>query len=66
MIKSIIQGAERQVGALFPQQSGSLGRLIALDPQLNWLVSTTMCLFQPHSDDHCSNTNVLYLHHVIT
>ncbi|KAH6640431.1 hypothetical protein F5144DRAFT_609434 [Chaetomium tenue] len=39
------------VGPLFLQQSGSLGRLMAGDPNLNWIVSTVAGLFQHHSDD---------------
>ncbi len=39
------------VGPLFLQQSGSLGRLMAGDPNLSWIVSTVSCLFQHHRDD---------------
>jgi len=41
----------RPVGPLFLQQSGSLGRLMAGDPKLSWVVSTTASLFQHHRDD---------------
>ncbi|KAK4108860.1 hypothetical protein N656DRAFT_801545 [Canariomyces notabilis] len=39
------------VGPLFLQQSGSLGRLMAGDPNLSWIVSTVAGLFQHHRDD---------------
>lgn len=39
------------VGPLFLQQSGSLGRLMAGDSNLSWIVSTVACLFQHHRDD---------------
>jgi hypothetical protein len=48
----IISGLDtRPVGPLFLQQSGSLGRLMAGDPNLSWIVSTVACLFQHHRDD---------------
>jgi hypothetical protein len=48
----IISGLDtRSVGPLFLQQSGSLGRLMAGDPNLSWIVSTVACLFQHHRDD---------------
>ncbi|KAI1376626.1 hypothetical protein F4677DRAFT_419081 [Hypoxylon crocopeplum] len=49
----IIRGLDTQpVGPLFLQQSGSLGRLMAGDPNLSWIVSTIACLFQHHRDDN--------------
>ena len=36
--------------ALFLQQSGALGRRLLYDSELCWLVTTTTCLFQQHSD----------------
>lgn len=48
----IIHGLDtRPVAPLFLQQSGSLGRLMAGDPHLSWIVSTVACLFQHHRDD---------------
>jgi hypothetical protein len=48
----IIRGLDTVlVGPLFLQQSGSLGRLMAGDPNLSWIVSTVACLFQHHRDD---------------
>lgn len=48
----IIRGMETvPVGPLFLQESGSLGRLMAGDPNLSWIVSTVACLFQHHRDD---------------
>jgi len=48
----IIHGLDTMpVGPLFLQQSGSLGRLMAGDPNLSWIVSTVGCLFQHHRDD---------------
>ncbi|KAJ2967511.1 hypothetical protein NQ176_g9628 [Zarea fungicola] len=48
----VIRGLQdAHVGPLFLQQSGSLGRLMAGDPQLSWVVSTVACLFQCHRDD---------------
>ncbi|KAG4269337.1 hypothetical protein FPRO04_12026 [Fusarium proliferatum] len=48
----IIQGLETlPVRPLFLQQSGSLGRLMAGDPSLSWIVSTVACLFQHHRED---------------
>ena len=41
----------KPVGPLFLQHSGSLGRLMAGDPNLSWVVSTVACLFQHHRDD---------------
>ncbi|RYP00557.1 hypothetical protein DL763_000754 [Monosporascus cannonballus] len=48
----IISGLDTvPVGPLFLQQSGSLGRLMAGDPSLSWIVSTVACLFQHHRDE---------------
>ncbi|KAI2621783.1 hypothetical protein GGR54DRAFT_79691 [Hypoxylon sp. NC1633] len=48
----IIRGLDtRPVGPLFLQQSGSLGRLMAGDPNLSWVVSTVACLFQHHRNE---------------
>ncbi|KAH7325753.1 hypothetical protein B0I35DRAFT_118041 [Stachybotrys elegans] len=48
----VIRGLDTMsVGPLFLQQSGSLGRLMAGDPHLSWVVSTVACLFQHHRDD---------------
>ncbi|EWG35852.1 hypothetical protein FVEG_00053 [Fusarium verticillioides 7600] len=48
----IIQGLDTlPVRPLFLQHSGSLGRLMAGDPNLSWIVSTVACLFQHHRDD---------------
>lgn len=48
----IIRGLDTvPIGPLFLQQSGSLGRLMAGDPNLSWIVSTVACLFQHHRDD---------------
>jgi hypothetical protein len=48
----IIRGLDTvPVGPLFLRQSGSLGRLMAGDPNLSWIVSTVACLFQHHRDD---------------
>ncbi|KAH7180277.1 hypothetical protein DER46DRAFT_928 [Fusarium sp. MPI-SDFR-AT-0072] len=48
----IIQGLDTlPVRPLFLQHSGSLGRLMAGDPSLSWIVSTVACLFQHHRDD---------------
>ncbi|KAI2463451.1 hypothetical protein F4781DRAFT_416626 [Annulohypoxylon bovei var. microspora] len=51
----IIRGLDtrdtRKAWPLFLQQSGSLGRLMAGDPNLSWIVSTVACLFQHHRDD---------------
>ncbi|KFA49187.1 hypothetical protein S40293_07203 [Stachybotrys chartarum IBT 40293] len=48
----VIRGLDTmKVGPLFLQQSGSLGRLMAGDPHLSWVVSTVACLFQHHRDD---------------
>ena len=50
LFDSIIRGGDgKPVKPLFLQQSGSLGRLMAGDPQLCWLISTVACLFQFHS-----------------
>lgn len=35
----------------FLQESVSLGRLMAGDPDLSWIVSTVACLFQHHRND---------------
>jgi hypothetical protein len=52
LFDGIIEGMEnKRVGPLFLQQSGSLGRLLAGDPNLSWLVSTIACLFQFHRDE---------------
>ncbi|KAI0133217.1 hypothetical protein F4776DRAFT_147237 [Hypoxylon sp. NC0597] len=49
----IIRGLDAQpVRPLFLQQSGSLGRLMAGDPNLSWIVSTVACLFQHHRDEN--------------
>jgi hypothetical protein len=49
---AIIEGIDAMpVGPLFLQQSGSLGRLMAGDPNLSWMISTVACLFQHHRDD---------------
>jgi hypothetical protein len=48
----VIRGLDTMnAGPLFLQQSGSLGRLMAGDPHLSWVVSTVACLFQHHRDD---------------
>jgi hypothetical protein len=48
----ILRGMETMpIGPLFLQQSGSLGRLMAGDPHLSWIISTTSCLFQFIRDD---------------
>jgi hypothetical protein len=48
----VIRGLETiPVAPLFLQQSGSLGRLMAGDPNLSWIVSTVASLFQHHRDD---------------
>ena len=48
----VICGLEtRPAGPLYLQQSGSLGRLMAGDPNLSWIVSTVASLFQHHRDD---------------
>ena len=50
--EDITRGLETvAVGPLFLRQSGSLGRLLAGDPNLCWMVSTVACLFQHHRDD---------------
>lgn len=36
-------------GPFFIQTSGSLGRLMANDPSLSWMVTTVTCLYQCHS-----------------
>ncbi|KAL9108442.1 MAG: hypothetical protein Q9227_006776 [Pyrenula ochraceoflavens] len=52
LFQEILHGIEdRPTGPLFLRQSGSLGRLMASDPNLSWLVSTVVCLFQFHRDD---------------
>lgn len=40
------RGNELPVGHLFLRTSGSLGLLIARDPNLQWMVSTVACLFR--------------------
>ncbi|KAI1138675.1 hypothetical protein F5Y05DRAFT_46689 [Hypoxylon sp. FL0543] len=53
LFEDIIRGLDTQpVGPLFLQQSGSLGRLMAGDPDLSWVVSTVACLFQHHRDEN--------------
>jgi hypothetical protein len=48
----IIRGLDTvPVKPLFLQQSGSLGRLMAGDPNLSWIVSTVACLFQHERDE---------------
>jgi hypothetical protein len=48
----VIRGLDTiPVAPLFLQQSGSLGRLMAGDPNLSWIVSTAASLFQHHRDD---------------
>jgi hypothetical protein len=48
----IIRGLDTvPVKPLFLQQSGSLGRLMAGDPNLSWIVSTVACLFQHQRDE---------------
>jgi len=52
LFDQLISGLDtQQVGPLFLQQSGSLGRLMAGDPKLSWMVSTTASLFQHHRND---------------
>jgi hypothetical protein len=45
----------RAVGHIFAQPSGSLGRLMASDPYLCWMISTIACLFEFHGEDFASN-----------
>ncbi|KAK8097742.1 uncharacterized protein PG998_013228 [Apiospora kogelbergensis] len=40
------RGDDLPVGHLFLRRSGSLGLLIARDPNLHWMVSTVACLFR--------------------
>jgi hypothetical protein len=48
----IIRGLDTvPVKPLFLQQSGSLDRLIAGDPDLSWIVSTVACIFQHQRDE---------------
>jgi hypothetical protein len=48
----IVRGLDTvPVKPLFLQQSGSLGRLIAGDPVLSWIVSTVACIFQHQRDE---------------
>ncbi|KAL9117970.1 MAG: hypothetical protein Q9187_005489 [Circinaria calcarea] len=48
----VIKGGEQMLlPHLFLRQSGSLGRLMAGDPWLQWVVSTASCLFQFHRDE---------------
>ncbi|KAK4233789.1 hypothetical protein C8A03DRAFT_38481 [Achaetomium macrosporum] len=52
LFDQVISGtATLPVGPLFLQQSGSVGRLMACDPNLSWIVSTVASLFQHHRDD---------------
>src|SRR5436305_6173711 len=52
LFDDIIHGVEsKPLGPLFLEQSGSLGRLMARDPNLSWMISTVACLFQFHRDD---------------
>ena len=51
LFEGILRGTEsKPIGPLFLQQSGSLGRLIAHDPNLSWMISTIACLFQYYRD----------------
>ncbi|KAI0834615.1 hypothetical protein F5Y06DRAFT_278479 [Hypoxylon sp. FL0890] len=53
LFDEIIRGLDTQpVGPLFLKQSGSLGRLMAGDPNLSWVVSTVACLFQHHRNEN--------------
>ena len=52
ILLDIVRGVERKpIGPLFLEQSGSLGRLMASDPNLSWMVTTATGLFQFHRDD---------------
>ena len=46
---------QRAVGHIFAQPSGSLGRLMANDPYLCWMISSIACLFEFHGEDFISN-----------
>ncbi|KAI9711791.1 MAG: hypothetical protein M1820_001936 [Bogoriella megaspora] len=60
LLHKVVRGVEsKPVGPLFLRQSGSLGRLMANDPNLSWLISTVACLFQFHRDDR-------YITHTLT
>ena len=45
------------VGPFFPRASGSLGRLMANDPNLGWMVTTVTCLFQFRSQSMCQRSH---------
>ena len=50
LLDDVRKGTHTMVaGPFFPQASGSLGRLMANDPNLSWMVTTVTCLFQFHS-----------------
>jgi hypothetical protein len=48
----------QQIGKLIIQPSGSLGRLMVRDPDLHWMISTVICLFQCHNESFVSETLV--------
>ncbi|ERF72447.1 hypothetical protein EPUS_07904 [Endocarpon pusillum Z07020] len=51
LFEDIVQGVDNKPrGPLFLEQSGSLGRLMAEDPYLSWMISTVASLFQFHKD----------------
>lgn len=52
---------ERAVGPLFVQQSGSLGRMMAIDPYVCWMTSTIACLFEFHGEDFISDVVCSFL-----
>lgn len=50
LLDDVRKGTHTMVaGPFFPRASGSLGRLMANDPNLSWMVTTVTCLFQFHS-----------------
>lgn len=63
LFEDILHGVEsKPSGPLFLQQSGSLGRLMAIDPNLSWIVSTIACLFQFHrSEQFISQTLTTFI-----
>jgi hypothetical protein len=55
-LKTVNAGTRQHaVGHIFSQPSGSLGRLMARDPYLCWMISTIACLFEFHGEDYISN-----------
>ena len=54
--EAVVTAKPQQIGKLIVQPSGSLGRLMARDPELDWMVSTVISLFQYHNENFVTDT----------